>query len=70
MAHIYTIVTLIFCMLDPYLNMHQLFGHHIYTKSNVDKIESIQRCAVRFVVADYDYSSCVTSILNRLKEDK
>jgi len=38
-----------------------------HTKSNVDKIESVQRRAARFVVADYDYSSSVTSILNRLK---
>jgi len=32
-----------------------------HTKSNMDKIESVQRRAARCVVADYDCSSSVTS---------
>ena len=38
-----------------------------YTKTNIEKLESVQRRAARFVVSDYDFSSSVTSILNELK---
>ena len=38
-----------------------------YTKSNIEKLESVQQRAARFVVYNYDFSSCITSILNTLK---
>ena len=40
-----------------------------YTKTNIEKLESVQRRAARFEVSDYDsdFSSSVTSILNELK---
>ena len=37
-----------------------------YTKSNIEKLEAIQRHIARFVVSDYDYSSSITSNLNQL----
>ena len=37
-----------------------------YTKSSTEKLEAIQRCAARFVVSDYDYSSSISNILNQL----
>ena len=37
-----------------------------YTRCNIDKVESVQRRAARFVVSNYDYTSSVTGILNDL----
>ena len=37
-----------------------------HTKCNIDKLESVQRRAARFVNGDYRYTSSVTEMINTL----
>jgi len=40
-----------------------------HTKQNIDKLESVQRQAARFVMGDYHLTSSVTEMLNTLQWD-
>ena len=41
-----------------------------YTRCSIDKLESVQRCAARFVMSDYYLTSSVSAMLFYLKWNK
>jgi hypothetical protein len=51
---------------DHHLNMPLLCGIHPHTRANINKVESIQRRAARFVTNNYDPRASVTTLLQDL----